>query len=248
MERYYIYEHVRLDRNEVFYVGKGTVKKTNPYGRSQEKSRRSDLWKKVINKTDYEIRIVFEDEDEKVVFSKEVELIKLYGRKDLSLGPLVNFTDGGDGTSGAIRSDEFKKKVSNFHSNKKVSNETKLLIQEKRKNQVMTKEHCKNISLGLMGKTKGKPSPLKGTVRPQEVGEKISKSKLGHTVSDETRIKLSQKLKGNTYQTNVLVLDGTLKNFILDNPTMGYRKISNLLGIGKNTVLKMKRELLHIIK
>jgi len=244
MKRYYIYEHVRLDTNEVFYVGKGTIKKTNPYGRSQEKSRRSELWKKVIKKTDYEIRVVFEHEDEKIVFLKETELIKLYGRKDLGLGPLVNFTDGGDGTSGAVRSDEFKKKVSNYHKNKKVTDETKLLIKQKRKNQVITEQHRNNISIGLIGKTKGKPSPLKGTIRPKEVGEKISKSKLGHDVSVKTREKLSQKLKGNTYQTNILVLDGTLKKFILDNPTMGYRKISKLLGIGKNTVLKMKQELL----
>lgn len=243
MERYYIYEHIRLDTNDVFYVGKGTIKKTNPYGRSQEKSRRSDLWKKVIKKTDYKIKIVFEHEDEKVVFAKEIELIKLYGRKDLGLGPLVNFTNGGDGTSGAVRSNEFKNKVSKFHSNKTVSEETKTLIKKKRKKQVINEEHRKNISLGLMGKTKGKPSPLKGIKKPKEIGKRISKSKMGHEVTKETRLKLSVKLKGNTRQTNLKVLDGTLEKFIKDNPTMGYRKISAILGIGKNTVLKFKQDL-----
>lgn len=245
MNKFYIYEHVRVDTNEVFYIGKGTVNKNNPYGRSREKSRRSDLWKKIINKTDYKVNIVFEHESEIVVFDKERELIKKYGRKDLGLGPLVNFTDGGDGTSGAIRSDEFKQKVSEYHTNKQVSEETKQLLRKKRAEQVITEEHRKNISNGLMGKTKGKPSPLKGIKKPKEVGEKISKSKTGHEVTKETRLKLSLKLKGNTRQTNSKVLDGTLENFIKDNPTMGYRKIGQILGIGKNTVLKIKRQIIN---
>jgi hypothetical protein len=240
---YYIYEHFREDTNEVFYVGKGTVKKTNPYGRSQERARRSDLWKKIVNKTDYEIRIVFENHSEDIVFNKEKELISKYGRKDLGLGPLVNFTDGGDGTSGAVRSEEFKRKVSEYHTNKEVSEKTKQLIRIKRADQLITDEHRKNISEGLKGKTKGKPSPLKGIKRPKEVGEKISKSKMGHEVTKETRLKLSIKLKGNTRQTNPKVLDGTLERFIKENPNIGYRKIGEILGIGKNTVLKFKQNM-----
>ena len=244
MEGYYIYEHTRLDTGEVFYVGKGTIKKTNSYGRSQERSRRSDLWKKVINKTEYRIDIVFEHESEKKVFEKECELIKLYGRKDLGLGPLVNFTDGGDGTSGAIRSDRFKEKVSKTHKNKVVSEKTKSLIKEKRKTQIITPKHRENISIGLKGKTKGSVSPLRGLKRPKEIGEKISKSKIGHTVSEESRMKISKAHKGNTRQTPKSILDGTLKKFILENPTLGYKKIATLFGIGKHTVLNYKRNIL----
>lgn len=33
---------------------------------------------------------------------KEIELISLYGRRDLGKGTLVNFTDGGEGTQGKV--------------------------------------------------------------------------------------------------------------------------------------------------
>ena len=43
--------------------------------------------------------------------TKEIEFIKLYGRKDNNTGILVNLTDGGEGTLGVIVSERnFKKK------------------------------------------------------------------------------------------------------------------------------------------
>ena len=34
MNKYYMYRHIRLDKNEVFYVGIGKVKKTAKYKQS----------------------------------------------------------------------------------------------------------------------------------------------------------------------------------------------------------------------
>jgi hypothetical protein len=51
---------------------------------------------------------VFETDDEAVAFAKEVELIALYGRRDLSTGTLFNRTDGGEGASGVIWTEEQK--------------------------------------------------------------------------------------------------------------------------------------------
>jgi len=51
---------------------------------------------------------VFETENEKEAFTKEVELIQLYGRRDLNTGTLFNRTDGGEGASGYIKSDTEK--------------------------------------------------------------------------------------------------------------------------------------------
>lgn len=48
---------------------------------------------------------VFETEIEQEAFNKEVELIALYGRRDLNLGTLFNRTDGGEGVSGSIKTD-----------------------------------------------------------------------------------------------------------------------------------------------
>lgn len=47
----------------------------------------------------------------------EIGLIKQIGRKDRKLGPLLNMTDGGDGASGHILTEETKRKI--IKSNKK---------------------------------------------------------------------------------------------------------------------------------
>lgn len=51
---------------------------------------------------------VFETEDEQGAFNREVELIALYGRRDLKTGTLFNLTDGGEGASGSVRTEEEK--------------------------------------------------------------------------------------------------------------------------------------------
>ncbi len=102
---YYVYRHIRTDKNEPFYIGKGTVdtdargEKTQ-YWRAYDKSGRTDFWKRVISKTSYEVEILFQSEDLKLILDKESEFIKIYGRRDLGLGPLVNLTDGGEGNPG----------------------------------------------------------------------------------------------------------------------------------------------------
>lgn len=48
---------------------------------------------------------------EKQALSFEIEMIIKYGRLDLGTGCLCNLTEGGDGTSGSIHSDETKEKI-----------------------------------------------------------------------------------------------------------------------------------------
>ena len=56
-----------------------------------------------------------------VVFNKEIELIKLYGRKDLGLGTLVNLTERGEGGSGRVASNLEKEKRSLFMKGRIIS-------------------------------------------------------------------------------------------------------------------------------
>jgi hypothetical protein len=101
--KYYLYRHIRLDKNEVFYVGIGTKCKPeaktvkSEYGRAYQISGRSKYWRNVFNLTEIKVDIVLEHFDISFIKDKEKEFIKLYGRKDLNLGTLVNMTDGADG-------------------------------------------------------------------------------------------------------------------------------------------------------
>ncbi len=101
---YYVYRHVRLDTQEPFYVGmaKKNPKKTfghrTEYARAyaNNKHRHTKQWHDIVSKTDYDVEILFETDDETCARQKEAEFILLYGRNRLGEGPLVNITEGGD--------------------------------------------------------------------------------------------------------------------------------------------------------
>lgn len=113
---YVIYQHLRKTDNEVFYIGIGNNI------RPHIKSGRSSFWKNEINKHDYIIKILSDNLEWSEAQQAEIELIKLYGRRDLGLGPLVNLTDGGDGAPGYVPTQEHKDKISKSCKGKNVGN------------------------------------------------------------------------------------------------------------------------------
>lgn len=115
-----LYRHIRLDTNTPFYVGIGQDEK-RAYSR-----QRSNHWKRIVQKHGYKVHIMLDDLTWEQAQEKEREFIKLYGRKDLGLGILINKTDGGEGSLGAIRSVETRAKVS-------ISKTGKLKTEEHRK-------------------------------------------------------------------------------------------------------------------
>jgi hypothetical protein len=118
----YVYRHIRLDKNEPFYIGIGSDM-TNK--RANERARRSELWKKIVAKSEYEIEILFDNITFEEAKSKEIEFIKLYGRIDLKNGTLANLTDGGDGLINRIFTPEHRRKLSLSQIGKKLSEEQK---------------------------------------------------------------------------------------------------------------------------
>lgn len=125
--KYYLYRHIRLDKNEPFYVGIGTKKKSKyhieTYIRAHTKYKRGIIWQRVTEKTKYEIEIVLESDDRAYVLQKEKEFIKLYGRMDIKTGTLANLTDGGEGGSNKSREQLDKelitrKKTGSYQRNK----------------------------------------------------------------------------------------------------------------------------------
>jgi hypothetical protein len=105
----YLYRHIRLDTNQPFYVGIGSDVK---YSRAYHKKGRSFSWKDITYKFLYEVKIILDNLTWEEACIKEIEFIKLYGRKDLNMGPLVNLTDGGEGQFGRKDSIETKIKKS----------------------------------------------------------------------------------------------------------------------------------------
>jgi len=87
-----VYQHHRIDTNQIFYIGIGKSEK-----RAFDKKSRGKTWRDYIKNHEYAIKILYNNISWEEACEIEKKLIKEIGRRDLGLGPLVNLTDGGDG-------------------------------------------------------------------------------------------------------------------------------------------------------
>lgn len=184
---FYVYRHIRLDKNEVFYVGRGKKKAIfndfkSEYNRAFSKNKRSIFWQRVIYKSEYKIEIIFETESYVEILEKEKEFIKLYGRRDLNKGTLVNLTDGGDGSAGVITSKETGEKISLKKIGVPRSKETKEKLSKLRKNNPLFS---------------GKNHPSYGIVRSKEIVESIASKNRGQKRTEEQKLAMRLKRKTN---------------------------------------------------
>ena len=161
-KKYYIYAHINAVKNEIFYIGKGYGK------RAFIKSNRSSIWKRTVKKYNYVIDILEDNLTEEEAFEREKFYIAKIGRRDLGKGTLINFTNGGEGSSGMIISEETRKKKSEASKGRKNSEETINRMKIAQQN------------------------------RSDETKQKMSKSMKGRKFSDETKQKLSEAKKGKS--------------------------------------------------
>jgi len=175
-----VYRHIRLDKNEPFYIGIGKTEK-----RAYSKNSRNRYWKSIVANTAYRVEILFDDLSWERSIEKEIELIELYGRKDLGLGTLVNLTDGGESLPGSKnpmfgkkRTDDEKRRISQKLTGNKLSEETKLKISQSGKGIKKSPEYIEKI---------------KGRKHSPESIEKMKK----RVFTEEHRRKLSESMKGN---------------------------------------------------
>lgn len=126
----YLYRHIRLDKNEPFYIGISD----NKY-RASTKRKRNPIWKHIVSKTDYEIEVLIDDLTWDEACRKEKEFIGLYGRIDIKTGCLANMTSGGDGTIGRkyIPSERHRQNLSKSSLGKKMSESAKKKMGDKQK-------------------------------------------------------------------------------------------------------------------
>lgn len=104
--KFYVYLHIKETTGEPFYVGKGCGY------RSTRKTNRTKHWHSIVNKYGYDVINLEVNLTEEESFEKEIYWIDRIGRKDLGNGPLINYSNGGEGTSGYKMSDERKQLTS----------------------------------------------------------------------------------------------------------------------------------------
>ena len=198
---FYTYAYLR-ENGTPYYIGKGSGDRIN------QKSNRN--CPKPKNKS----KIIFlkQNISEQEAFNHEKYMIAIFGRKDLRTGILRNLTDGGEGSTGAIRSnktrnqiskklkgrtisEEHKKRLSEIHKGSIKSEETKKLWSKQRKG----KKPSEETKIKMSEKKKGSNHNMFEIPRSEETKRKISEALKGKTHSEETKRKMSESRKGKTH-------------------------------------------------
>lgn len=169
----YLYRHIRKDKNEVFYIG---ISSDKYYKRAHVTARRNKFWTIISSKTDIKVEIMIDNIDWEEACKKEIEFIKLYGRRDLGKGTLVNLTDGGDGTLNRLKSEEeikLRRKIAlenNPFAGKKHSKQSKERMRIAKVGTKIPRERVERQRLQMIGKCKGENSVLSKLILNFETG------------------------------------------------------------------------------
>src|SRR5687767_7483720 len=106
MWRHFVYQHRKADSGEIFYVGKGTVRR-RVYERALTKDGRSTRWANTVAKHGFLVEILASCQTDAEAQRLERLTIAEYGRN-----ALVNLTDGGEGSAGVSISASTRRKRS----------------------------------------------------------------------------------------------------------------------------------------
>ncbi|MBT8514387.1 hypothetical protein G6727_02805 [Polynucleobacter paneuropaeus] len=184
LNNFYIYQHLKADTNEIFYVGKGNKKRAYSHNRGE-------YWKRVVAKHGLIVQIIHQDLDEDTAFKLEIETIQIYRSQGIKL---VNMTDGGEGTSGRITTDESRIN----YSKSRLGNKNPM-YQKTHNPEIIEKIRQASVINHANPETKAKlKKALTGINRSDETKEKIRQVRTGTKRSDETKKKLSDAKKGKT--------------------------------------------------
>jgi hypothetical protein len=157
-EFYYVYQHRRLDNNQIFYVGKGKNLRKDSH------KNRNKHWHNIANSIGFISEILIDNVNEEFALLIERETIHKY--KFLKYN-LTNYTDGGEGVSGYKHTLESKMKMSES-AKRRGSNTTGMKMSDIAKEN-MSKSH------------KGKPTWNIGKtdIYSAETLEKMKNKKIG---------------------------------------------------------------------
>ena len=188
---FYVYVHIRLDNNTVFYVGKGT--KNRAYNLSRGKGTHHD---NICKACGCKVVIIKNNLTESQAFRLENKMIKYYVHTlgygidiegyddyDHKLPHLTNCTWGGEGTSGMHHTEEAKQNISEKNKGRKHSEEELQKMSESNKGK-------KNPMYGK------NPYANKTEEEMEEIKQKMSESHKGIQFSEEHKQNISESHKG----------------------------------------------------
>lgn len=126
---YYVYVHIRLDNNEIFYVGKGRN------NRAFSTLSRNKYWHNVVNKYGYRVEILESNLSEFEAFEKEKDLIK-------SINPTTNLTSGGEGGDTYSKMPDSDKEMFRINAQKRAGELNSGIVKAAQKRKGQTKDTC----------------------------------------------------------------------------------------------------------
>jgi len=172
----YQYDNYVFDY-EPLYIGKGKKRRAYQLSRKRDNSFLNNKLKKFSQPI---IVIIKNGLSETEAFEEEKRIIAIIGRWDLKTGILANQTNGGDGASGNVQSQEtIKKRIAKLIGRKQ-SDEVKKKLSEMFKGRPLLEETKRKISESLRGRKQS----------PEHIEKRIAKMR-GHFVSEDTRRKIA---------------------------------------------------------
>ena len=196
--RFYTYAYLREDRTP-YYIGKG--KRNRAYNKHQ----------KGISVPKDKSRIIFLKQNltEAEAFRHEIYMIAVFGRKDLGTGILRNMTNGGEGPSGMVHSEETKDKIRQRAMGRKASQKTKQKLSKIHKGRKHTEEWKKIQSERMKGNTYGL-----GRKHSPDSLKKMSESQKGKKVSEEAKRKMSDANKNPSEETRRKIIESNKSRIV----------------------------------
>jgi len=224
-KKYYVYTLAYPD-GRVFYVGKGTGRRINQH---EIDARNPDIHSYKV----HVIHKIWADggqilktklayfESEQDAFLLEIALIFLFE------SPLANLTYGGEGCSGAVRSEEHRRKLSEINRGRTLSEEHRRKLSQVRKGRIVSEETRLNMAEAHKGKV-----VRKGRIVSEETRLKMSEAHKGKVVSEETQPEMSSVQKGDKTPRHNIVSGITVVGIVYLNTT----EACGYLGISRETL------------
>ena len=219
---FYVYLYLDPVDLQPFYVGKGKGKRAWQHLKFKGHTHFLNKVRRIQEELGIDpVVVIYQDNLlEQDAFELENELIKFYGRENNSTGCLCNLTDGGEGTSGHVVSEEERKKrsahrkgiprldlrgiyrtveqrynMSIAHIGKTLPEEQKIKMRNAHlgeKNHFYGKKHSPETVEIIRNKNKGRK-------HTKEELDKMIKAHTGLPCPEERKIKISNSLKGKPF-------------------------------------------------